>query len=338
MNSRFGQIQLLLAVFALLVTVLPGRAFSATPNPQYSVSMNSSVPAIGKVAAGSVTTYFNVAANGGGISISPVSSSAGQFVPYNASRSSQVTISVTCSGSKCGGGPQSPLVTISATGGTGRFGQITTFVAAFGGAFTAASSGGQSTITGSGTSLTFNLAPFTGTKTFGLGMTVPVNTSGTLGNATSTYTVTVGNSTTGSAQANGAVEGRLSMSKLSDLSYGTLVLTAGVDGTATWDAASQQFALNPSNVATQIHTGPSIGSFKVFGTPGQQLNFSVPGTITMSNGGSNLPITVATTGQGTQSIAADGTFTFYVGGTINLTSTMPTGAYSTTFAVTANYQ
>lgn len=338
MNSRFRQIQLLLAVFALLVTVLPLRAFAAVANPSYSVSMNSSVPVIGKVAAGSVTTYFDVAANGGAITISPVSSSAGQFVPYTASRTSQVTISVTCSGSKCGKGGQTAVVTVAAASGTGRFGQISDFVAYFGGSFTAQENTGQTTVTGSGTSLQFTLSPFTGTKTFGLGMTVPVNTTGTLGNASSTYTVTVGNSTTGSASANGAVEGRLSMSKLSDLSYGTLVLTTGVNGTATWDAASQQFTLNPSNVATQIHTGPSIGAFKVFGTPGQQLNFSVPGTITMSNGGDNLPITVATTGQGTQSIAADGTFTFYVGGTINLTSTMPTGAYSTTFAVTANYQ
>lgn len=338
MHSRIPHLQLWLAVFAFLVTVSAALPSSAATNPQYSVSLNSSAPAIGKVAAGSVTSHFNVAANGGGISITPVSTSAAQFVPYNASRSSQVTISVTCSGSKCGGNGQTSQVTISATGGTGRFGQITTFVAYLSSPFTAVASPAQSTITGSGTSLQFTLAPFTGTKTFGLGMSVPVNTSGTLGNATSTYTVTVGNSTTGSASANGTVEGRLSISKLSDLSYGTLVLTAGVNGTATWDAATQQFSLSPANVATQLHAAPTIGSFKVFGTPGQQLNFSVPGSISMSNGTNTLPITVATTGQGTQSIGAGGSFTFYVGGSINLTSTMPTGAYSTVFSVTANYQ
>lgn len=337
MNFRFLKIQPALATFALLVTVLFAHPSDAA-NPQYSVSMNSGTPALGKLAAGSVTTYFNVAANGGSITITPVSTSAGQFVPHNASRASQVTILVSCSGSKCSQSSQKPYVSISATGGTGRFGQISNFVAYFGGGFTAHSSSGQTTITGSGSSMSFQLAPFTGTKSFGLGMTVPVSTVGTLGNAHSTYTVTVGNSTTGSAQANGTVEGRLSISKLSDLSYGTLVLTAGVNGTATWDAAAQTFALNPSNVATQLHAAPTIASFKVFGTPGQQLNFSVPGTIVMSNGANSLPITVATTGQGTQSIAGNGTFTFYVGGTINLTSTMPTGAYSTTFAVTANYQ
>lgn len=308
------------------------------PNPQYSVSMNSSAPAAGKLAAGAVTSYLSVDASSGAIAISPAGNTSAQFIPYNASRSSQVTISVTCTGTNCGKSTQTSTVTITGTGGTGRFGQINAFTAMFTG-FTAVTSPSSSSKSSSSSSLSFTLAPFTGTKTFGLGMSIPVNTSGTLGVANSTYTVVDGNSTTGTATANGTVEGRLSITRNFDLSFGTLVLVTGKSGSAVWDASNQAFSLSPSDLAIPIHAGPVLGQFTVSGTPGQSLNFSVPASITMTNtNGDSLPITVATTGQGTQSLGTTGSFTFYVGGSIALTSTMPTGPYSGTFSVTANYQ
>ena len=224
-------LQPILALFALLVTVLLGGRSEAATNPQYSVSMNSSVPAAGKLAAGSVTSYLSVDASSGGISISPAGSSSAQFIPYNATRTSHVTISVTCAGTNCGKSGYTSVVTSTGTGGAGRFGQINAFTAMFTG-FTAVTSPSSSSKSSSSSSLSFTLAPFTGTKTFGLGMSIPVNTSGTLGAASSTYTVVDGNSTTGTASANGTVEGRLSITRNYDLSFGTLVLVTGKSGSA----------------------------------------------------------------------------------------------------------
>lgn len=336
MNRLLRQLQPALALQSLLVSVL--AASSAFANPSYVVSLNNAQPQIGKVASGSVATSFIVSASGGGISISPGGATSGQFIPYNdTARSSSTTVLVTCTGTKCGNAGQTSVLTITGTSTvSGRFGQITGFnIVAPAGLI----NGGGTTASTAGSTLTVTLAPFTGSKTIAIGMTVPVAAIGTLGSATSNWTLTLGNSSLASSQAQGTVEGRLSITKNSDLSYGTLVLNQGVSGSAVWDASANTFSLAPVNLAFAIHGGATIAQFTVSGTPFQQLNFSIPSTIKLFNAANNeLDIAVATTGQGTQSVGNTGTFSFRVGGSIPISSGMKTGLYTGTFLVTSDYQ
>lgn len=336
MNRLSRRIQPAIALQLLLGSVL--SATSAAANPGYSVSLNNAIPQIGKVTSGSVATSFVVSASGGGISISPAGGSSGQFIPFtDTGRSSSTTFIVTCSGTKCGQASQTSVLTITGTSTvSGRFGQISgiNIVTPAG-----LINGGGTTASTVGSTLTVTLAPFTGSKTIAVGMSVPVATTGSLGTAASTWTVVLGNSSLGSSQAQGTVEGRLSIVKNSDLSYGTLVLNQGVSGSAVWDASANTFSLSPVNLAFAIHGGATIAQFTVSGTPFQQLNFSIPSTIKLFNAANNeLDIAVATTGQGTQSVGNTGTFSFRVGGSIPITSGMHTGQYTGVFTVTSDYQ
>jgi hypothetical protein len=326
MRRLSKQLQPALAAFILLAVVLLGGRAEATTT--YTVGLSATAPNIGKVSSGAATTNFSVDAATGSVS---VGAGGGQFIPYNATRTALTTITISCSGS-CSG---TVVVTVSAGAATGRASTITGFSADFSGSSTARLSNGQTSASG-GSTLSMTLAGIgSGSKTFTLGMTIPILTAGTAGNATAAYSVTAGGSGVGSAAAQAKVEGALSLSKQSDLSFGRVVLLTGQSGTATWAAATQAWTLTGA-IAMTTHT---IGQFTVTGTPSQAINFTIPSTITLSNGhGSTLPVTVSTTGQGTQLIAAGGTFVFYVGGQISFTSSTPTGAYTANFTVGVNYQ
>jgi hypothetical protein len=112
----------------------------------------------------------------------------------------------------------------------------------------------------------------------------------------------------------------------------------------TWDAANQALSYSPTQVVDQIGS-TSIARFNVTGTPGQLINFSLSGNsglptkIRLTNQrGQTLDLTPSTTAQSSQSIPPSGVFPFYVGGTIAVSPTMNTGAYSGSFTITANYQ
>jgi hypothetical protein len=292
--------------------------------------MSATAPNIGKVSSGSGTTNFVVDAATGSVS---VGGGGGQFIPYNATRTALTTITISCSGgSACA---NSVVVTVSAGAATGRASTISGFTADFSGSSTARLANGQTSASG-GSTLTMTLSGIGNgsSKTFTLGMTIPVLTTGTAGNATAAYSVTAG-SGVGSGAAQTKVEGALSISKQSDLSFGRVVLLTGQSGTATWAAANQAWTLTGA-IAMTTHT---IGQFTVTGTPSQAINFGIPSTITLSNGhGNTLAVTVSTTGQGTQLIGSLGTFVFYLGGQISFSSSTPTGAYTANFAVSVNYQ
>ncbi|MDB5418284.1 MAG: hypothetical protein JWP50_1703 [Phenylobacterium sp.] len=328
MRRLSKQIQPALAAFILLATVLlGGRAEAAIA---YTVGLSATTPNIGKVSSGSATTNFVVDAATGSVA---AGAGGGQFIPYNATRTALTTITIGCSGgTACA---NTVVVTISAGSATGRAGAITGFTADFSGTSTARLSSGAASASGGSTlSMTLSGIGNSASKTFTLGMTIPILTTGAAGNATAAYTVTAG-SAAGSAAAQAKVEGALSLSKQSDLSFGRVVLLTGQSGTATWAAATQAWTLTGA-IAMTTHT---IGQFTVTGTPTQAINFTIPSTISLTNGlGGALPVTVSTTGQGTQLINSAGNFVFYVGGQISFTSSTPTGAYTANFPVGVNYQ
>lgn len=306
-----------------------------------TVSLSSTAPNIGKVASGTSTTNFTVASGSGAVSIG---SGGAQFVPYGATRTALTTITINCSGgAKC----NKNTINISITGGsaTNRVGAITALSADFSGSSTARLTSGATSASSSSGSLSFTIKPVaatgqnSGSASFTLGMTFPVLPTGTVGVGTAAYSITASGTSyttgTGGASARATVEDPLSMSKNSDLSFGRLVLLTGQSGAATWAAADQSWTVTG---ATAMGSR-AIGKFTVTGTASQAINFSVPSSITMTNGhGDTLPITVSTTAQGTQLIGTNGQFIFYVGGQISYSSSTPTGAYTATFTVSANYQ
>lgn len=310
------------------------------------------MPNIGKVASGTASTNFTVNAASGSISIG---SGGAQFIPYNATRSSFTTITINCSGGKkCHSNNVTVTITAGAAG-SDRLGAINGFEADFtGGATAQLNSGATSQSCSSCSSMTMTLKPVatsgnSGSATFHLGLTVPVLTSGTLGTGTASYTISASGSGyttgTGSAAVQSTVEGKLGMTKTSDLRFGTVVLIAGQSGTMTWDAANQTLSTNPASGLVFQKGTTSIGQFQVTGTPSQTLHFTLtgnaglPSAIRLTNSrGMTLDVTPSTTAQSSQSIPFSGAFTFYLGGTVNISPTMNTGDYSGTVTVTANYE
>lgn len=335
----------MLAIVLLLAAVLfAGQSRAAA----LSIGLSSTSPSLGNIASGTASTTFTVAAGSGAVSIG---SGGAQFIPYNAVRSSKTTITVNCSG---GGQCHQSNVTITITAGsaTGRLGPVNSLAVDFGNGATAQYVSGT-TSCASCSSMTFVIKPVatsgnSGSATFNLGLTVPVTTSGTLGNATAAYTVQAASSglTTGvgGAAVTAIIQGKLGIQNASNLSYGRIVLVANKSGKMTWDASTRALAYAPSDVVVQKGS-PSIAAFDVTGTPQQIVNFSIagnaglPGSIRLTNQkGQPLDITLSTTAQSSQTITNDGTFRFYVGGTLNLAPTMNTGAYSGSFQITVNYQ
>jgi len=338
--------QPLLAAILLLVCLLfAGHARAEL----LTVSANSALPDIGTVASGTSATPFDVRASDGLVSYG---AGGGQFIPFNASRTSLTTITINCSGgNKC----RNNNVTITITRGaaTGRLSQITGFEAYLSGTTTARLASGTSPVSCTCTSMTFNILPIadsgnSGSKTFYLGVELNVNTSGTLGSATSGYTITASGTgfTTGSASPSvrANVQAKLGIQKASDLNFGRIVLYPAKSGSVTWDAANQTLSYNPVQVVDQIGS-TSIGKFNVTGSPGQLISLSaggnagLPTKIRLTNQkGQTLDIAPSTTAQSSQTIPATGILPFYVGGTITISPGMNTGTYSGSFSITAIYQ
>jgi hypothetical protein len=321
------------------------------------VSLSATAPNIGKVAAGTSATSFTVNAASGAVSIG---TGGAQFVPYNATRTALTTITINCTGgSKCS--TNNITVTLSAVSATNRMGTVSAWSADFTGAATARLNSGATSQTSATSTMTMTLKPVvtsgnSGSATFHLGLTVPVNTSGTLGGATSTYSVQASGTGytagTGSAAVQSTVEGKLSITSVTNLSFGQVFLVrdgtgAITSGTLTWDAATHAFTASPAGLVEQRGTG-SIGKISVSGTPGQTLHFSLSGpgmptqlTLT-SPQGRTVALTPSTTGQSSQTIpsggATPGVFDFYFGGTINIGATVATGIFGATITVVVNYE
>lgn len=142
----------------------------------------------------------------------------------------------------------------------------------------------------------------------------------------------------------------LSITKLSDLDFGDLVVTTG--GT---------IVLSPTATATCTATGGvthsgecEAATFAGLGVTGQRVRVRRPPgrTITLTGPGTNMTVTDITifadgTLTPTQSnpswerfliASSDGTFFFRIGGTLNVNANQAPGIYSGTFDVRLDYQ
>jgi hypothetical protein len=306
----------------------------------FSITATTTNPNIGKVASAAAgDTTFTVVASTGSTS---VTGGAGGFIPPTPTRTALTTIVINCSGgSSCG---NDTTVTITTAAGTGRGKQITGLSAAFGYSGAATWKSGP---TSGGASLSFVIAGVgnNNSKSFRLGVVWPIAATGTIGTATGPYTVQVTASGVTSASrnlaANANVQAGISLSQVTPLDFGTLALMAGQSGSVTYPAGGQGAEASWSLTGAQQVRGHTIGKYKVTGTPGQQISVSVTPiptlTLTRQPSGGSLPMSVSNTAQGAQLIPLSGEFFFYIGGSINFSSSTTTGAYKGIYTITVNY-
>lgn len=260
-------------------------------------------------------------------------------------------ITIHCSNSSTGGSGSCGTtrqfdVRIVPASATGRTQAFTAFSAAVGTPSTALVSGP----TLSGTTLTFRASGMAvgSTRTFYVGFTVPVgaeNSGLASGSATAGYTVQVKQSavSTYATGVTGALVAKvfrpIAISKASDLSFGRVVRPQIGSATVSVDATT---GARTTTAGALVSTpSPSRAGFTVTGEGAQTVSVAVPTSFSMVNGANTLTVTTSTTASGTPALSgvlgSSGSYGFGVGGSVNVTSTTPPGAYTGAFAVTAQY-
>jgi hypothetical protein len=327
-----------LATFALaiLLTVLPAvSAYAQT----YTVDSVTTV-SLGNVgAAASGTTTFTVNPATGVIT---TASGSGGLVGAPTGRS-LVTVSCSAGSGNCN---SNVVITIASTGTpTGRAAALQNF--------TVSTSGATANITtapGTGNPITFTIqnVPNNNSRTFYVGFNFPINSTGTTGSASSSFSVTASKSggggtngsNTGSATAN--VFRAISISKTADLAFGKIIRPSTGAGTVSLSAAGVRTVTGTGALAF-ASPAPTRATFTVGGEGGQAVTVTIPTTFTMTSGANTLTVTTASTGGGAQTLsstlgnAGSNPTAIAVGGSFPMSSATPTGAYTGTFTVTVQY-
>jgi len=146
--------------------------------------------------------------------------------------------------------------------------------------------------------------------------------------------------TTTSAEARGLVLQSLTLSKFSDLDFGTVAGSATVAGNVVIDpdtgsrSAGGGVTLMPSTV--------SRARFDGLGVPGQSvlLTLTPPVGNVLLNGTNTLTINSMSLDIGgtNRTIGGTGSFTVYVGGDFQIAANQANGLYAANFDLTADYQ
>lgn len=148
-------------------------------------------------------------------------------------------------------------------------------------------------------------------------------------------------STTGSGSI--TVIRPLTIVKNADLKFGTVVRPSTGSGTAVVSAAGVR-SVTGGVVGLASGDTPQASQFTVTGEGGQSISVTIPATFTMANGTDSLVVTTSNSLVGSagaqtlnNALGAAGTLAFNVGGSVPISSTTTTGAYSGTFTVSAAY-
>jgi hypothetical protein len=327
-----------LGVTALLPMAMPGSALAA---PGTLAVTGITVLNLGKVGGATV-------ANGGGATTFTIDTSGGVSKSGQggavSSSVTPVTVTVKCSGGNCNSAGNGKVTIIGSP--TGRAQALANFTI----------NGSSATITSS-TSTTANFSlpnnvTNGGTETFNIGFDFPIagdSSTLTSGGATSLFRVQVatGASTpSGTAAANtgtatATVYRGLSVSKNSDLKFGSIVLPPSGSGTVTLDASTGALSVAGGALAGPTTTYPrSRGLFTYTGEGATTVTLNVS-TFAMVLSGTSLTVTptLSTASPATLSGSGGGagSLPVGVGGVFTLSSTTPLGTYTGTFTVTAAY-
>jgi len=127
----------------------------------------------------------------------------------------------------------------------------------------------------------------------------------------------------------------------SNLIFGSVLRPLGGTGMVSLDTSGQRAVANGA-IGLAIPT-PKAASYTVTGEGGQLISISIPPSFTMVRSGGSETLTVSTTNDVVTSptlnntLGKGGTYTFNVGGSFPLDSSVPLGSYTGTFTVTVQY-
>lgn len=131
----------------------------------------------------------------------------------------------------------------------------------------------------------------------------------------------------------------LAITKLSDLNFGTIQLPSTGVSTVTLNPANGRRTIT-GNAAGFPTPAPTIAAFAVSGEGGQTFSLSIP-TTTNVVGPATLAVALIHTAAAAPTLSgalgAGGIYPFSVGGSLSLTPTTPTGAYSGVFVISLDY-
>lgn len=328
-RSKSSKLRLALATL-FLAFMAAGQAAAQT----YTYAITASKPNLGDVSSGaSGDTVFDVTSAG---AITKVSGSGTRI----SSGTSVATVTITC-GNQNACNSATINVTITATGTpTGRAGTLNDFDVGGGNA-----SISNEVIGATSTTFRVNAIGKNSSDTFNMGLRMPIKSTGTTGTAQSNFLITLNASSgndgalTGTAVAN--VVRSLTITENDDLSFGKMVRPSSGSSTVSINASTGLRTLTGSAVGISSPS-PTRASYTVSGEGGRALSISVPSSLVMSGpSGSTLTITTTNTVPVSPTLSGstgvDGSLTFYVGGSMPLTSSTLPGAYSGTFTVTTTY-
>lgn len=132
------------------------------------------------------------------------------------------------------------------------------------------------------------------------------------------------------------------ITKNTNMVFGTIIRPTSGNGTVALSAAATTARSVTGDVVALASTTPSAAKFTIVGEGGQSMSVSVPATFAL-NPTSGAALTVTTSnniGSGvtlSNALGSEGSFVLYVGGSLPVTATTPTGDYTGSFTVTASY-
>lgn len=146
------------------------------------------------------------------------------------------------------------------------------------------------------------------------------------------------NSATATASASTTIIQPISISKSTDLAFGTIVKPSS--GTSTVSVSTAGVRSITGTAVAANATGVSRALFNVTGEGASVFSISVPSSFNMTSGANSLVVsTTASAASATLSgsLGAQGSASFGVGGSFLLASNTASGAYSGNFVVTVTY-
>ena len=129
----------------------------------------------------------------------------------------------------------------------------------------------------------------------------------------------------------------LSVLKQSDLDFGTLADTSA--GTAVLDPLSGAFTTTGG--VTVLGSGAHVATFLATGSKNSVVHIRIPTspiTLTRVGGGGTMTVSNWTLdGSANRKVPLSSTFSFAIGGTLNVAAAQAEGTYTGTFSVTVQY-
>ena len=134
----------------------------------------------------------------------------------------------------------------------------------------------------------------------------------------------------------------ITVTKTSDLAFGTIVRPGSGSGTVTIAQADGARTVTGGIAALAIGTTPGRATFSVGGEGGQTYSISTPASFDMTRTGGSETLTVtltptATSGTLSSTLGNAGTGTYGVGAQVTVAATTATGAYTGSFTSTVAY-